>query len=178
MLFRSAIAGSNAPDAPTELATIARLIEQGTMALPTFGSDDGLFPGSAGKGRFAGPAPATPEERKALAVLHCTLLTVECLDALGPSSEIVLDGTFLREPIYAAMVAALQPERRVRYNLDAYGIASGAALLAGHETRTSPATVELRAPDALGAVAEPLTIYAARWRDAARAQQTRQGETA
>lgn len=174
----AAIAGADAPDAPTELATIARLIERGTMALPTFGSDDGLFPGSAGKGRFAGPAPATPEERKALAVLHCTLLTVECLDALGPSSEIVLDGTFLREPVYAAMVAALQPERRVRYNLDAYGIASGAALLAGHETRTSPATVELRAPDALGAVAEPLTIYAARWRDAARAQQARQGETA
>jgi hypothetical protein len=56
------------------------------------------------------------------------------------------------------VVAALQPGGRVRYNLDTYGIASGAALLAGHETRTNAASVELRASDALSAVAEPLTI--------------------
>src|SRR5699024_6185945 len=122
------------------------------------------------------PLPETIEERKALAVLYCALLTVECLDALGPSSEIVLDGTFLREPAYAAIVAALQPGRRVRYNLDTYGIASGAALLAGHEGRTNSASVELRAPGPLGPFADQLSIYAARWREAARAQQTRQGD--
>ncbi|MFC6488417.1 FGGY-family carbohydrate kinase [Nitratireductor sp. GCM10026969] len=164
----AAIAGE-AADANVGRETIARLVGRGTMALPSFGHDDGLFPGSAGAGRFTGPPPETPQERKALGVLYCALLTVECLDALGEGAQVVLDGSFLREPLYPALVAAFARKRRVRFNLDAYGVASGAALLASHETRTEPAPVELSEPEGLGAFASKLSSYASRWRGAARA---------
>ena len=44
----SAVAGDQSDTAKASEATIARLIADGTMALPTFGTNDGQFPGSAG----------------------------------------------------------------------------------------------------------------------------------
>ncbi|WEX08687.1 FGGY family carbohydrate kinase [Chelativorans sp. AA-79] len=173
----AAIAGSSAPTEKTRREVVARLIARGTMALPSFGEDDGLFPGSAGRGRLAGTPPETPEERKALAIVYCALLTVECLDALGDGPEVMLDGSFLRDPLYAALVAGFAPGRRICYNLDAYGVASGAALLAGHETRTQPAPVELSDPAHLGDIASMLAPYAARWRAAARATSSKSNVT-
>lgn len=163
----TAITGPDAPEADVSPETVARLVERGTMALPSFGDDDGLFPGSAGKGRMEGPPATDAGERKALAMLTCALLTAECLDALGGGGMVVLDGSFLRDPLYARLVAGLVPARPVRYNLDAYGVASGAALLAGHETRRGPVRAELSMPEGLGALSSLLPPYAARWRERA-----------
>ncbi|MCF3643107.1 carbohydrate kinase, partial [Rhizobium sp. TRM95111] len=102
----TAIGGPDAPDAPVTPETVLRLVARGTMALPSFGDDDGFFPGSAGRGRIEGPAPADAAERKALALVTCALLTAECLDALGGSGTVVLDGSFLRDPLYVRLVAA------------------------------------------------------------------------
>lgn len=159
----AAIAGPDAPQVPVAVETAARLAARGTMALPSFGDSDSLFPGSAGRGRILGEPPATAAERKALAVLYCALLTAECLDALGPGREVVLDGSFVREPLYPALVGAFAPGRRVRFSLDAYGVAAGAALLAGHGARTEPVPVDLSEPGALPPV---FTAYAQRWRAA------------
>lgn len=153
--------GADAPDA--DLSVLGRLIEQGTMALPSFGVDDGLFPGSAGRGHIAGPAPQSSVERKALAVVYAALLTSECLDALGSRELVVLDGSFLRDPLFAALVAALRPGRKTLYNLESYGVAAGAALLAGHETRDEAARISLRQPDNFRELPD-ITAYAARWR--------------
>lgn len=160
----TAIAGPDSPDAPADAATVARLVERGTLALPSFGDDDGLFRGSAGKGQIEGPPPVDSAERKALAVLAMALLTVECLDALGGEGTVVLDGSFLRDPLYARLVAALVPRRPVRYSLEAHGVASGAALLSGHEGRTAPAPADLETPQPLADPAAMLPSYAAHWR--------------
>ena len=162
------LAGPDAPQGKIELDTAIRLVTQGTMALPSFSHDDGLFPGSAGKGRFVGPAPANPAERKALAVLYGALLTTECVEALGSSRLLVLDGNFLRDPLYAAFVAAMLPGREILFNLDTVGVTSGAALLAGHVHRREPARINLTAPRGLGAFASVLAAYAALWRTRAR----------
>ncbi|HSK39485.1 MAG TPA: FGGY family carbohydrate kinase, partial [Arenibaculum sp.] len=76
------VAGDSAAGPNADPDELAWLVDAGTMALPSFGGEDGLFPGSAGRGRIVGPPPATPQARRALAVLYMALLTDVCLDAL------------------------------------------------------------------------------------------------
>src|SRR5882762_11805685 len=44
------------------LATLPTLVARGTLAVPSFIGEDGLFPGAAHRGRVVGPAPETPAE--------------------------------------------------------------------------------------------------------------------
>jgi sugar (pentulose or hexulose) kinase len=78
-----AVAGPGWQGARADPDALARIVARGTMALPSFGANAGQFPGSAGRGRIAGPPPETQAERTALAVLYAALLTVACADALG-----------------------------------------------------------------------------------------------
>ncbi|HEV7320316.1 MAG TPA: FGGY family carbohydrate kinase [Ensifer sp.] len=162
------VAGREPPDAPVPDDIVLGLIARRTMALPSFGDDDGLFPESAGRGRISGPPPETPIERKALALLYCALLTAECVEALGPGRLVVLDGSFLRDPLYARLVAALLPNRRVRFNLEAYGVASGAALLAREGRRSAPVPLSLADPVAVSHLSPAVAVYASQWRARAR----------
>jgi len=160
----AAVAGETAA-AATE-AALARLVARRSMALPTFGSDDGLFPGTARRGHILGPEPEDATERTTLAVLYTALLTVELLEDLPPAQTVVLDGGFVRDPLYGRVIAALLPGARVLVNRDLYGTATGAALLAGHERRTGPAPLDatVARPVDLGELAR----YRADWRDRSR----------
>jgi sugar (pentulose or hexulose) kinase len=146
---------------------VARLVKDGVMALPSFGEEDGLFPGSAGRGTIAGPFPEAPEARRALAVLYTALLTDVCLDALHSEGLVVLDGSFVRDPLYASLVAALRPGARIVFNLDAYGTAAGSALLADHETRGRPVPIDLQTAPRLDL--PELAAYRLEWLKRARA---------
>lgn len=161
----SAVAGKADEGAPAvALDTVAGLIASGTMALPSFGDDDGFFPGSAGQGRIEGRPPADAGERRALALLYTALLTDVALDQLPRASQVVLDGSFVREPLFASLVAALRAEP-ILTNDHYYGTATGAALLASHETRARPASIALvraRAADLAG-----LDAYRHAWRERA-----------
>ncbi|MQB41475.1 FGGY-family carbohydrate kinase [Rhizobium sp. ICMP 5592] len=130
-------------DRPTNADNLARLIETRTMALPSFGGDDGLFPGTSRKGRLTGPLANQRDLRHALALLYTALLTDRCLQ-LVQTSTVILDGSFARDPLYGALIAALNPDRRVFVNADQYGTATGAALLASHEARQAPAPLSLK----------------------------------
>ena len=164
----SLVAGPGQPSDPVPEQTIRRLIADRTMALPSFGDDNGLFPGSAGQGRISGPKPETAMERKAVALVYCALLTAECIEALGAGSLVVLDGSFLGDPLYARLVAALLPDRQVRFNLDAYGVASGAALLAGQHSRRRPAPLSLAEASDVASLTAAISDYATEWRARAR----------
>ena len=158
------VAGDQAPGDEAGLADpaeLARLVATGAMALPCFTDDDNLFPGHANRGRLVGPAPLTATGRHALAVLYVALLIDTCLDALGRVGTIILDGVFVHEPLYAALVAALRPGERVLYNLESYGTAAGAALLAGHADRTTPVHLALQTPSRLDIPG--LAAYRERW---------------
>lgn len=150
---------------PADATTVAALVGRGTMALPTFGGHDGQFPGTAGKGRILGPPPEGAAGRLALAVLHVALLAVALIDRLDPERPVVLDGTFLREPLFAGLVAALREGRETWASEESYGIAAGAALLAGHAVRRVPAAIPLR--PAVPAAVPGLLSYARRWTDLA-----------
>jgi sugar (pentulose or hexulose) kinase len=163
----SLVAGEQPEAAGARPDLVGALVARGTYAIPSFGSDDGLFPGSAGRGHFVGAPPASPQERKALAVLYAALLAAECIDALGTHPQVALDGTFLRDPLYASIVAALRPQSATYYNTNNYGTASGAALLAGHETRRAPAPISLKTPQPYPGDRAALAAYARRWRELA-----------
>jgi sugar (pentulose or hexulose) kinase len=166
-----AVAGPGWQGAQADPAALAAIVARGTMALPSFGADDGQFPGSAGRGRIIGPAPGTQDERTALAVLYAALLTCACAEALGGGERLVLDGTFLQDPAFAPLVAALRPGRVTLVSQEPNGVAVGAALLARHMQREGPAPVALETPPPFPAL-PGLDRYAAQWRAAAEGQTT------
>jgi sugar (pentulose or hexulose) kinase len=98
-------------------------------------------------------------------VLYTALLTDACLDALGDTATVVLDGSFVADPLYAALVSALRPGQDVRVSSEAAGTAAGAALLAGHLFRPAPIDPALDAPPPLDIPG--LAAYRACWNERA-----------
>ncbi|MDX7952896.1 FGGY family carbohydrate kinase [Lichenihabitans sp. Uapishka_5] len=163
----SAVAGDAA--GPASPALMHRLIDTGTMALPSFSGDDCLFPGTARHGVVAGELAGDAAARFTLAVLYTALLTDCCLDTVG-TTTVVLDGSFVRDPLYGALIAALRPDRRVLVNHDQFGTVAGAALLATHEQRGGPVPLALETPTRFDHPG--LMAYAKTWRDQAHARKT------
>jgi sugar (pentulose or hexulose) kinase len=162
----SAVAGDQPPGAQADPAVIAALIARGTLALPMFGHDDGQFPGRAGQGRIVGPPPADAAERRALAVLYVALLTLGCGNMVAPKAPWVLDGSWLSDPAFSGLVAALRPDQPTDLSPEPYGIAAGAALIA--TGRKADLTLIPARPLPLPGLAD----YAARWRTLAEGPET------
>lgn len=155
----AAVAGQQAEGAKVSGEVLARMVAQGSMALPAFEGHDGPFPGRARAGRLIGPPPSDATERLALAALYAALLTWGCGLALAPERDWILDGSFLRDPVFAGLVAALRPGHRVEVSGEAYGIAAGAAVLC----REGKAAVPLRLRQAEALALPGLAAYAERW---------------
>jgi sugar (pentulose or hexulose) kinase len=152
-----AIAGPD-PQACTEV-DLARLLARGTLALPCFAETGGPFAGSSG--RIAGPEPATAAERYALATLYCVLVTDYCLDALGASGPIAVEGSFTANPWFGALLAALRPQQAVSYSDDASGTTCGGWLLRYRDGVPPGASTRIEALDLPG-----LHAYRQRWLEA------------
>src|SRR3954451_13609364 len=120
------------------IAALPSLLVQGTLALPSFVGDDGLFPGAAHRGRIIGPPPETPAEWQGLAVLYAAFSANRCLDALGSSKCIVIDGGFAVNLPFARCLATLRPSQSVSVSQSPHGTALGAALLWRRFSRTQP----------------------------------------
>jgi sugar (pentulose or hexulose) kinase len=120
------------------LAALPTLVARRTLALPSFIGDDGLFPGAAHRGRIIGPPPETPAEWQGLAVLYAAFSANRCLDALGSSKRIVIDGGFANNLPFARCLAALRPSQCVSVSQSRDGTALGAALLWRRFARTLP----------------------------------------
>jgi sugar (pentulose or hexulose) kinase len=133
------------------LAALPKLVARRTLALPSFVGDDGLFPGAAHRGRIIGPAPETPAEWQGLAVLYAAFSANRCLDALGSSKRIIIDGGFAANLPFARALAALRPSQEVSVSQSRDGTALGAALLWRRFARRLPvSSVALEAVAPLG----------------------------
>jgi sugar (pentulose or hexulose) kinase len=133
------------------LAALPSLVARETLALPSFVADHGLFPGAGHQGRIIGPAPETPAEWQALAVLYAAFSANRCLDLLGSSKRIVIDGGFATNLPFARTLAALRPSQSVSVSQSHDGTALGAALLWQRFARTHPvSSVVLEAVTPLG----------------------------
>jgi sugar (pentulose or hexulose) kinase len=120
---------AGAPTASGTAADVAALIARGTFALPSFTDSGGPMPGTGGRGRIVGPEPSTPGERAALGALYCALMTDQSLDAVGSASDVIIDGPFGENALFAAALAALRAPQRIFRSDLREGTAAGAALL-------------------------------------------------
>ncbi len=139
-------------------ATLAKLVAQGSMALPCFAETGGPFAGRAGS--FEGPPADDAAERTALATLYCALMTDYCLDALGAEGRVTIEGSFTGNPWFAPVLAALRPTQTVEVSGDASGTTCGGWML-DRWGSIPAAEVMVAAPLPL----EGLLAYRDRWRD-------------
>ena len=120
----------DAPMAPEGevLEAAARLIHRKTFALPSFVGNDGLFPGSSGKGRMIGPPPETAGEIRAMAALYIAFQAHKCLDALESQGKpVIIDGGLAANSAFARLLAALRPSQKIFTSQSVDGTALGAA---------------------------------------------------
>ena len=140
-----------------DAADIARLVGQGTLALPCFAESGGPFVGQAG--RIVGPALQTAQEHYALATLYCALMSDYCLDALGAGGPVTVEGSFTDNPHFASVLAALRPGQDVAVSQDASGTTCGGWML--HRWGEVP-VMEATVMAALAL--DGLAAYRAQWR--------------
>ncbi len=153
------IAGEDGLRTTPTIEDAARLITNGTMALPSFSNSGGPFPGTGDRGRIIGTAPAGPGERAALASLYVALMTAVDLDLLGSVGQVIVDGSFAENRLFAGLLAALRPEQSVSVSRERDGTALGAALLP-HWPVTASLDLEPVAP----CTVDGISRYADVWR--------------
>jgi sugar (pentulose or hexulose) kinase len=124
------LAASGVPASAANFEAALSVIAKGLLALPSFTTSGGPLPKTQGKGRFEGPPAATDAERASLASIYCAQMTVQALDAVGATGDLIVDGPFGKNPIYLSVLAALRQSQPVRVSEIVDGTAAGAALLA------------------------------------------------
>ncbi len=145
------IAGEGPATDAEALAAVPGLLARGTMALPSFVADDGPFLGAGGRGRIEGPPPVNAAERRGLAALYAAFTAHLCLEALGTSAPVVVDGGFATNLAFGRLLADLRPQGQLEMSRTKDGTALGAALLwARFERRAPVTTVELNTVPAAG----------------------------
>lgn len=160
------LAGGDAGGRATADA-LAAVVASGALALPGFCAFDGVFPGSAGRGRIEGPTPGDAAGRTALATLYAALVAEVCLDLMRSRGRVVVDGGFVADPAFAGLVAALRPQQEVLVNADGAGTAAGAALLWTYGTLGVAPRLEVGTATPLRVAG--LAAYRRRWRGAVEA---------
>lgn len=109
----------------TEL--LDELINKRIMALPAFTDQGGPFRNRPGT--IEGTCP-TPLHKKALASLYCAQVSAWCLDNFSVTGQVIIDGPFVNDEIYIAVLARLLPKCEILTSTTTHGTALGAARLA------------------------------------------------
>ncbi len=103
-----------------------------------------------------------PVDRAALATLYTTLVTDYCLDLLGASGDIVVDGRLTSNRAWLGTLASLRAKQRILASDDAEGSTRGAAALAAWPRRIESSPPRECSPLDLRGLQE----YRVRWRAA------------
>lgn len=156
------VSGKQSKNANVDIPSLSKIIKQETMVIPTFSNYDGPFPCSANKGRIYGPIPKNKKERYALAVLYTALLTFTCANMFGSQRDLILDGSYLRDPVFAQIVSKLCNNRRTFYDTEIYGIAAGSALLCFHGENN--VKLNLITPENISGIPNLIT-YTNKWKN-------------
>jgi len=108
-------------------ADLQALVDRQSMALPCFSGCGGPFSGR--KGRLTGTPVQTAEERYALATVYCVLMTEYCLEQLQAPGAVMLEGSFIANPYFAALLAGASGQREVFCSEDGSGTTVGGWML-------------------------------------------------
>lgn len=115
------------PVATPTVKDLRRVVAQGAMALPAFAEAGGPFHGRAG--RIAAAERLSDTEWAAMATAYVVLVTDVILELLGDSENIVVDGPFAQNPLFAPLLKTLRPDASVFVSRVASGATAGALVL-------------------------------------------------
>lgn len=134
------------------------VIDRRLFALPTFAPGG---PSQETEGEIEG-AVGSEAERAALALLYVALMTDYCLDLIGSSNTIIVDGGLVKTGAYAEVLAGLRPAQKVLSSDNPEGSAVGAATLAFEALGAKLRPVECN--EVLPAMLHGLVEYRDQWR--------------
>ncbi len=132
---------------------VERTVKDRAFALPDFSGGSGPFGGR--KPEFLGPIA----NGSALATIYCALMVDYCLDLLGVENEVIIVGSYLRNPVLCSLIAQLRREQPVNLSSDQAGAVRGAAQLTDWQR---PVSVSLTRCEP--ALVDGLAEYARQWR--------------
>lgn len=153
------VAGDGGLSATPEIEDVAKTIARGTMALPSFTDSGGPFPGTGARGKIVGPPPKTPCERAALASLYVALMIGVDLDLLDADGDVIIDGSFADNRLFASLLAALRPDLSIAVSRERDGTALGASSL-----WRWPRAIRLEPESVRAQPIDGLLDYGRRWR--------------
>lgn len=143
-------------DEPFGHAELQHLLDQGVMVAPEFSGGSGPFGGR--KGRLIGSVPAG--SGSALATLYCALVMDYQLDLLDSQGELYIEGAFLKNPQFCAVLAQLRSDTSVWMSKDTTGTVQGCARLMCWDSFDCPMDASPVRATALNG----LSSYRAQWR--------------
>lgn len=93
-----------------------------------------------GRASFAYPngEPKSADERHCMAAYYCALRTAHCLDLIGATGPIFIEGPFAKNNLYLQMLAAVTMRDVCPNNAGSTGTSLGAALLADERHKLTP----------------------------------------
>jgi sugar (pentulose or hexulose) kinase len=144
-----------APDA----TTVADVIENARMLLPSVQRGSGPFPDRQCEWRNV-PDQLDAGARYAIVSFYLALMTAECVALSGGHGEIVVEGPFARNGLYCQMLAAASGQTVLASRSGGTGTAIGAALLTDLGRAKLPEGRQTFLPEA------EFQRYAGEWRSA------------
>ncbi len=107
--------------------TLASVMADAALAMPSFVDAGGPFPGL--RGEIRGLDIDTPGRRGALATLYLALVSTTCLDLVKAYDTLLIEGQAARNPTLCGLIASLR-DGPVQVSGAASGVTMGAAALA------------------------------------------------
>ena len=93
------------------------------MALPSFSNGNGPY------GKNRSEILGIPKNGAALATIYCALMISCCLNKLNTQGDVIMDGSFLKNPILCRLVAQFCGKKNLYISNDEAGTVKGAAQL-------------------------------------------------
>lgn len=144
--------------------TLADVMHEAALALPSFLDAGGPYPGL--RGEIRGLRRDTPRTRAALGMLYQALLATTCLDMIQCGRTLLIEGMAAGNHVLSGLIAALH-DGPVLCNNGASGVTLGAAALAFLGERPMP---RLSHHQVAPLLPDEMRAYQKVWRDAISAE--------
>jgi len=162
--FEMITEGGCASALDVDAATLAEVMHEAALALPSFLDAGGPYPGL--RGEIRGLRKDTPRTRAALGMLYQALLATTCLDMIQCGRTLLIEGMAAGNGVLSGLIAALH-DGPVLCNTGPSGVTLGAAALAFLGERPMPRLIHRQVTPLLPA---EMRDYQRIWREAISAE--------
>jgi len=150
----------DAPPAHVGAATMARVLDEAIMLLPSVTAGSGPFPSR--KAHWTHPQHTLDREARFVAVsFYLALMTAECLELAGADGNTIVEGPFAANKLFIEMLVAATGRPVEAMTSSQTGTSIGAALLARMQGGRAPGNVKAPIESSTR-----MAGYAAKWRAA------------